>query len=87
MSELLRKVQGNRHAFHCPGCGYSHVINNSWQISFNGDLPTVSPSILTHGGPNNITCHLFIKNGEIQFLNDCTHKLAGKIIKMQEEYK
>lgn len=27
-------------------------------------------------------CHSFITNGKIQFLNDCTHKLAGKTVDM-----
>ncbi len=25
-------------------------------------------------------CHSFVRDGQIQFLNDCTHKLAGKIV-------
>lgn len=27
-------------------------------------------------------CHLFVKDGEIQFLNDCSHGLAGKTVPM-----
>ena len=29
-----------------------------------------------------IVCHSFVKNGEIQFLNDCTHELAGQTVKL-----
>jgi len=29
-------------------------------------------------------CHSFIKNGNIQYLNDCTHKLAGQTIPLPE---
>jgi hypothetical protein len=29
-------------------------------------------------------CHSFIKNGLIQFLNDCTHKLKGQTVKLPE---
>ena len=27
-------------------------------------------------------CHLFVRNGFIEYLPDCTHKLAGKTVKM-----
>lgn len=29
-------------------------------------------------------CHSFIRNGNIEFLSDCTHKLAGKQIELPE---
>lgn len=29
-------------------------------------------------------CHSFITDGEIQFLNDCTHKLAGHTVDLLE---
>lgn len=32
-------------------------------------------------------CHSFVKNGKIQYLNDCTHELAGKTIDMIEPDK
>ena len=32
----------------------------------------------------NMVCHLFITDGMIQYLDDCTHELKGKIIPMQE---
>ena len=58
---------------------------------WNGDLnnPTVSPSIRISypANPNALEefkewrlercCHMFVKDGKIQFLNDCTHLLAG----------
>lgn len=28
-------------------------------------------------------CHSFVKDGQIQFLNDCTHSLAGKTVPLQ----
>lgn len=36
--------------FKCPGCGYVHTVNQSWQ--FNGDLdePTFQPSVLVTTG-------------------------------------
>ena len=29
-------------------------------------------------------CHLFITDGQIQFLDDCTHALSGKTVPMEE---
>lgn len=31
-----------------------------------------------------LRCHSFVKNGSIQYLSDCTHKLAGKTVPMEE---
>lgn len=28
-------------------------------------------------------CHSFVRDGKIQFLNDCTHELAGKTVEME----
>lgn len=79
--------------FECPGCGCAHYIQTNKSFSpcwnFNGDVynPTVSPSIRVvapmHGRPDRI-CHSFIKNGKIQFLNDCTHGLAGQTVELLE---
>lgn len=57
--------------------------------SFNGDRirPTVSPSILVQyprDGKENI-CHLFMKEGKLEYLTDCTHDMAGKIVDMVPE--
>lgn len=30
-----------------------------------------------------VRCHLFVRNGMIEFLSDCTHKLAGKTVKLE----
>lgn len=29
-------------------------------------------------------CHLYVTDGKIQFLSDCTHELAGKTVDLQE---
>ncbi len=72
--------------FHCEGCGNSHIYYTSW--NFNGDLinPTFTPSLLnripaTESTPEH-RCHLYVENGKIKYLNDCTHKLAGQTIEM-----
>lgn len=30
-------------------------------------------------------CHSFMRNGYIEFCNDCTHELAGQVVEMPEE--
>ena len=73
--------------FWCPGCAEGHRFiveapkEPRW--SFNGDLqrPTVSPSLLIRGVNQ---CHLFIKEGKLQFLSDCTHRLANQTLEMPE---
>jgi hypothetical protein len=42
-----------------------------------------------NGNPNYINpamprCHLFITDGKIEYLADCTHELAGKTVEMEE---
>ena len=77
--------------FICPGCKEAHAIDDSWQ--FNGDFakPTFSPSFLTWNDPDpraaegskfrtGWRCHSFIKDGQMQFLGDCTHALAGQTV-------
>jgi hypothetical protein len=60
--------------------------------TFNGDVnkPTVSPSLLLwHDGypKENIPpyrCHSYIKEGKIQFLSDCTHKLKNQTVELPD---
>jgi len=82
----------------CPGCKELHFIyvrgaSKHMEVKvpewdFNEDLksPTFSPSLLlrsNHGESNSRrVCHSFIRNGSWQFLNDCTHDLAGKTVPM-----
>lgn len=67
--------------FWCPGCQCVHGINAGW--SFNGDVvkPTVSPSLLSRG---QILCHLFIRDGKLEYLSDSQHEFAGQTIEMVE---
>lgn len=60
-----------------------HGVGKSWE--FNGDFekPTFSPSILVTGMLGQ-RCHSYVKNGVIQFLGDCHHKLKNQTIELQE---
>lgn len=64
--------------------------------TWNGSYikPTFSPSVLVTGfKPSDdpaefddatkdkpFTCHSFVVDGNIQYLNDCSHKLAGRTV-------
>lgn len=37
--------------------------------------------------PVDIVCHSFVRDGMIQFLNDCTHKLAGQTVALSDDEK
>lgn len=63
-----------------------------WTFDGNVEMPTFTPSMNIRRGPRPIVpkgrtdagqvdvCHYFLRNGEIQFLGDCTHALAGKTV-------
>lgn len=80
-------------SFKCPGCGTEHTVlvgvggsGARWLWNGNLDRPTLSPSVLVRvdfdGGKLAKICHSFVIDGQIQFLNDCTHKLAGQTVPM-----
>lgn len=77
---------GNLYIFECPGCKCNHSFRvPPW--GFNGDLnkPTVEGSVLVtwpHKGGTDI-CHSFVKDGMIQFLDDCTHELKGQTVELE----
>lgn len=80
--------------FWCPGCNEPHAVavhpgepQPVWE--FNGDLekPTFSPSIVSYRmeGKKRITlCHSYVRDGKIQFLNDCQHNLAGQTVELPD---
>lgn len=100
----LRIMNTDTVAFHCPGCGYLHVINTNrvrsrpgWTYNGNPHAPTFKPSVLVKtgravdptlpepepGDPPEV-CHSFVTDGRIQFLNDCTHALAGQTVDLPD---
>lgn len=93
LSKVLEEADGMLF-FECPGCSMLHGVNierqgiPAWTWNGNNEKPTFSPSIKVTGkwGLDQVekVCHSFVTNGEIQFLNDCTHELAGKTVSMVE---
>jgi hypothetical protein len=88
------KRGGFSHIWQCPACGNGHVANFDpertgplWNLSGSLEKPTITPSILVHyprekGGE--IKCHVYITDGQIQYLSDCTHDMAGQTIPMED---
>lgn len=98
---VLRTLEGGRVGFHCPGCQSLHVVNvapGGWGFNGNHERPTFTPSVLVrYNGPDAGTdrgdgdrappavCHSFVTDGQIQFLGDCTHALAGQTVPLAAE--
>ncbi len=86
------KMFENRALFHCPGCEHAHgyvIAQNEagnekhvWEWNEDLDKPTFKPSLLNTWEDQ--VCHLYVKEGKIQYLKDCTHKLAGQTVDMRE---
>ena len=61
-----------------------------WEWNRSTSAPTLSPSIRNHYPEQPATswhpvvpafcCHSFVENGNVRFLDDCTHELAGKTV-------
>jgi hypothetical protein len=74
--------------FHCPGCGFDHPYHVGGdaaqrpQWTWNGSLtkPTFLPSLVCFKDDPARICHIYVKDGQIQFLMDCAHKLRGQTV-------
>jgi len=67
--------------FECPGCRNCHAFCSprwTWNGSF--DAPTFAPSLLCNQNDPSSRCHSFVKEGRIQFLDDCHHGLRGQTV-------
>ena len=78
--------------FDCPGCKCSHGVWTThegyprWEFNNNVESPTFKPSILVkwNYAEKHFICHSYITDGNIQFLDDCTHELAGKTVPLED---
>jgi uncharacterized protein YlaI len=71
--------------------------HDKWTWNGNVDKPTFAPSVRAwydrpaHDGrpARTYVCHSFVREGRIEYLSDCTHRLAGQtvdLIPLPEEY-
>lgn len=91
---ILRKVDRDdgveQYIFFCPGCKCGHYVivkGDStkmpvWIWNGNVEKPTFSPSIRVRASDS--VCHTYVREGMIQFLGDCTHKLANQTVPMED---
>lgn len=96
VSKFLRKGAGDRYIFYCPACDEPHVYRchadatdrPRWEFNGNVDRPTFTPSLLLFDipapGQRTTICHLFVKEGMIEYCGDCPHEYAGKTIPLPE---
>lgn len=85
--------------FWCPGCDQPHgprvegpddpdPAKRKPKWTWNGDRarPTLQPSILVHtdGRDGTKKCHSYVTDGQIQFLGDSYHSLAGQTVPIPE---
>lgn len=81
--------------FYCPGCGGPHSVTTAgpgaWGYNGDPERPSLSPSVLVNYGfrAGDKRCHSYVglydaKPGEIMFLTDCTHHLAGRTVPLPE---
>ena len=71
-----------------------------WNWNGSADRPTFQPSVLvTWSEPSDDpalagdpahdvsrVCHSFVTDGQIQFLGDCTHALAGQTVPLPDKW-
>jgi len=89
--ELCDDGEGKESAMiYCPGCKMCHTLvytkpkdydGPRWAWNGDREKPTFQPSLLVKWGKH--VCHSFIADGEMRFLNDCTHSLAGKNVALK----
>lgn len=96
MSDRAKLIRDGYLSFFCPGCKTHHTVTVSeknvsgagWHWNGSLEKPTLSPSVLVRWDfgeerkPR--VCHSFVRDGKIQFLNDCTHSLAGQTVDLPE---
>ena len=67
------------------GMSKTRAGTNCW--NWNGDVekPTIRPSVLTDFRPHDpLVNHIWITDGQVIFLGDCSHELAGQTLDLLE---
>lgn len=85
---------GHRYWFYCLGCKYAHsylvgcgVLKQNWTydpitVSFHPSLRLYYMHPVTQQEVT--TCHLFVRNGQIEFCGDCPHDLKNQIVPLTD---
>jgi hypothetical protein len=77
----VARIDGRpEYIFFCPGCNHGHIIIDNLPLTDDLNNPTFSISVLIK--ENDTVCHSIIKNGQIEYSVDTTHKYAGQLVDM-----
>lgn len=80
--------------FWCPACREHHPFHvvhadhptgPKWTFNGNVEKPTFSPSLRVFArklSERVTACHLFVRDGRIEYCQDCPHEFAGKTVDM-----
>ncbi len=85
--------QGEYLKFECLACNDLHIVtlkadyeSPTWTWNGSLDKPSIQPSVnVTYRGRRGRVikrCHFFVKQGHIEYCNDCTHDLKGSHVQM-----
>jgi hypothetical protein len=73
------------HAIYCKGCDTFHAFDNRWEFNGNFEKPTFSPSMLVYpANKPEKRCHSFVRDGKIQYLDDCFHQYKGQTLELED---
>lgn len=84
----LRVANDGMVFFWCSGCKTYHGLYVdktkpvNWDFNGDYDKPTFRPSVLVTN-PQGLRCHSFVTDGNIQYLDDCSHNLKGQTIELE----
>lgn len=56
-----------------------------WTFDGNMESPTFAPSLLCNKDWAERRCHSFVRAGQIQYLDDCFHALAGQTVDLPSD--
>lgn len=83
---VLRSTYGQIEylTFYCPACKQWHSVNSTWSWNLSLCSTTINPSIkvTSFNEQGETICHLYVRDGRIEYLNDCTHELKDQTVKM-----
>jgi hypothetical protein len=77
------KIEGqDAYMILCPGCKHGHKFDSRWKFNGSLELPTFTPSYLENADDQQLRCHCYVTNGQIQFLPDSGHALRGATVEL-----
>jgi len=81
----VRRTLDGLQIWWCDGCKTHHWADARWNFDGNVESPTFSPSFLVRNTPNQgDVCHSYVRDGQVQYLNDTTHALKGQTLPLKD---